>query len=125
MNVTEGHFGFVYFEDFVVLVLILLLLQDEIFLDLKKDIVIFLNDLVEFVIKLLSDKVAKKWGNFIDDLVQIALFNVFEAWRQHFFRLMFFFFDLWMYFECRALGYLASDLLDEGIVLEQRLLDLL
>ena len=85
MNVTEGHFGFVFFEDFVVLVLILLLLQDEIFLDLKKDIVVFLNDLVEFVVKLLGDKVIKERGNFIDDLVKIALFNVFEAWRQHFF----------------------------------------
>jgi hypothetical protein len=30
-----------------------------------------------------------------------------------------------MYFECRALRYLASDLLDEGLVLEQGLLDLL
>jgi hypothetical protein len=60
MNVTEGHFGFVFFEDFVVLVLILLLLQDEVFLDLKKDIVVFLNDLVEFVIKLLGDKVAQE-----------------------------------------------------------------
>jgi hypothetical protein len=79
MNVTEGHFGFVFFEDFVVLVLILLLLQDEIFLDLKKDIVVFLNDLVEFVVKLLGDKVIKERGNFIDDLVKIALFNVFEA----------------------------------------------
>jgi hypothetical protein len=33
----------------------------------------------------LGDKVIKERGNFIDDLVKIALFNVFEAWRQHFF----------------------------------------
>jgi hypothetical protein len=60
MNVTKRHFSFVFFEDFVVFVLALLLLQDEIFLDLKKDVVVFLDDLVEFVLELLGDEIVKE-----------------------------------------------------------------